>query len=87
MTLESPAARAGRLVDGAGQKIIQRRGKPDQGQEAPIPAAIEIVAGGQQHGILPSKGKRAVEPVDQYEKGQELERIEQHIAGDNIRFE
>src|SRR5690606_20053457 len=81
--LLAPGAR--RVGDPPGREVVRDGGDEDQPEEAPIPVAVEDVAGDDQHDLARLAAKYGVQGEDDREEDPEDVAIEEHAA-DSVRL-
>ncbi len=60
-------------IDHQGARVVERRREHDQRQESDVPAAVEEVAGDEQHAVLPEVRQQPIQRVDRRQEEQVLE--------------
>lgn len=71
---------AGGLMDAATDDVIDDGGEADEQEEAPIPPAVEDIAGDEEQAVLPAVREPRVQGGDDGEKGPEGEGVEKHAG-------
>ena len=74
-------AERGGAGEGLPDPVIRGRRERQQEQEAPIPGAVEQIAGGEQQAVLAAVRQKQVEQEDGREEDEECQAVEQHGTG------